>query len=81
MHSGELPILEESPVPHGGYEEAIARNGALKQVVLSNAEYIKSVQTGGVPFQLPIAQDYAPEWSFLGDAPDDMGWSTRGWEE
>jgi len=43
MQSGVLPVLEESTKPTRGYKAAIARDGALKQVILSNVEYIKNV--------------------------------------
>jgi len=60
IQSGLLPILGESPVPRGGYEGAIARDGVLKQVILSNSEYVKNVQSSGVPVQLPYVQDFVP---------------------
>ena len=45
-----LLILEESSKLTGGYESAIARDGPLKQVILSNAEYIKNVRASHIPF-------------------------------
>jgi hypothetical protein len=57
------------------------RNGALKEVILSNAGYVKDVRTGGVPIQLPIVQDFGPEWQFIGDALEDLSWSTRPLEQ
>jgi len=59
MQSKALPILGESAKPTRGYEAAIARDGPLKQVILSNAEYIKNVQDGHIPFQLLTVQDFA----------------------
>jgi hypothetical protein len=43
MHSRKLLILKELPVPYRGYKKAIAQNGALKQIILLNAKYIKSI--------------------------------------
>jgi len=43
MQSKALLILEESSKPTRGYESAIARDRPLKQVILSNAKYIKNV--------------------------------------
>ena len=50
MQSKALPILGESTKPIRGYEGAIARNRPLKQVILSNVEYIKNVQDSYIPF-------------------------------
>jgi hypothetical protein len=74
MASGQFPILGESHKPTGGYEGAIARDGVLKQVIMANAAYVQHVQSSGVPIQLPDVQDFAPQWPFLGDAPNDLGW-------
>jgi hypothetical protein len=52
--SGQLPILGESEKPTGGYDTAIARNGVLKQVVLTNAEYVSNIQAGRIPVQFPM---------------------------
>jgi len=43
MQSKALLILEESSKPTKGYKSAIARDKPLKQVILSNAEYIKNI--------------------------------------
>jgi hypothetical protein len=61
MQSRALPVLEESTKPTGGYEAAIARDGALKQVILSNTEYIKNVRASHIPFQLLIVEDFTPD--------------------
>jgi hypothetical protein len=81
MQSGELPILEESAKPTGGYEEAIARNGPLKEVILSNAEYIKNVRAGHIPVQLPIVEDFSSNWPQVGDPIEEVGWSVGAWEQ
>jgi hypothetical protein len=50
MVSGQLPRLGESEKPTRGYKTAIARNSVLKQVIITNIEYIQNVQTGSIPF-------------------------------
>jgi hypothetical protein len=50
MQFKALLILEESFKPIRGYKAAIARDKPLKQVILSNVEYIKNVQAGYIPF-------------------------------
>ena len=43
MQFRALLILEESFKPTRGYKSAIARDKPFKQVILSNAEYIKNI--------------------------------------
>jgi hypothetical protein len=77
MASGQLPILMEAEKPTGGYEGAIARDGVLKQVIMANMEYIANIRSGRIPSQLLTFQEMAPDWQFLGDPPDDLGWANE----
>jgi len=50
MQFRALLILRESAKLTRRYEAAIARDRPLKQVILSNAEYIKNIRDGHIPF-------------------------------
>jgi hypothetical protein len=70
--SGQLPILGESHKPTSGYKGAITRNSVLKQVIIANAAYVQYVQSSGMTIRLLDIQDFAPQWPFIRDAPDDL---------
>jgi hypothetical protein len=50
MQFKALLFLREFAKPTRGYKAAIARDKPLKQVILSNAKYIKNVQDSYIPF-------------------------------
>jgi len=76
IRTGNEPRLTESRIPHGGYEAAVARGGALHDLFLSNVEYRDWLENTGQTF-IPQGNDELPWFGYVGDDGTDRGWSER----
>lgn len=77
MLSGDLPHLQESVVPRGGYEATMERGGMLSRIVTLNSEWVEFVRSSGETANVPAPRPLPDGWEYVGDDGGDRGWSER----
>lgn len=77
MLSGDLPLLQESVVPRGGYEATLERGGMISRIVAANSEFQQVVRSSSVLDNAPDPQPLPRGWEYVGDNGIDRGWSIR----